>query len=99
MVPINKDGSAGTVEPIVTGFLQPDNNYVGRPVDVMVMKDGSLVHDFLFLNTDRMLHVCNAPSPAATSAIPIGEMIARRSIGIADAVPQPAAPQPAAPQS
>jgi L-2-hydroxyglutarate oxidase len=23
-----------------------------------------------------MLHVCNAPSPAATSAIPIGEMIA-----------------------
>jgi (S)-2-hydroxyglutarate dehydrogenase len=24
------------------------------------------------------LHVCNAPSPAATSAIPIGEMIADR---------------------
>jgi (S)-2-hydroxyglutarate dehydrogenase len=64
-----------------------------------VMKNGSLVHDFLFLNTDRMLHVCNAPSPAATSAIPIGEMIARRSIGIAEAVPQPAAPQAAAPQS
>ncbi|WP_284947996.1 L-2-hydroxyglutarate oxidase [Acidisoma cladoniae] len=46
-----------------------------------VMKDGTLVHDFLFLNTDRMLHVCNAPSPAATSAIPIGEMIARRCVG------------------
>lgn len=41
-----------------------------------VMKDGTLVHDFLFLETARMLHVCNAPSPAATSAIPIGEMIA-----------------------
>ncbi|MFY1664330.1 L-2-hydroxyglutarate oxidase [Pseudomonas sp. Pseu.R1] len=41
-----------------------------------VMRDGTLVHDFLFLQTPRMLHVCNAPSPAATSAIPIGEMIA-----------------------
>jgi L-2-hydroxyglutarate oxidase len=50
-----------------------------------VMKDGTLVHDFLFLSTERMLHVCNAPSPAATSAIPIGEMIARRSMGIANA--------------
>lgn len=50
-----------------------------------VMADGALVHDFLFLGTDRMLHVCNAPSPAATSAIPIAEMIARRALGIANA--------------
>lgn len=40
-----------------------------------VMKDGTLVHDFLFAETPRSLHVCNAPSPAATSAIPIGEYI------------------------
>jgi L-2-hydroxyglutarate oxidase len=40
-----------------------------------VMRDGTLVHDFLFMETDRMLHVCNAPSPAATSAIPIADMI------------------------
>jgi L-2-hydroxyglutarate oxidase len=46
-----------------------------------VMRDGTLVHDFLFLETARMLHVCNAPSPAATSAIPIGEMIAGKIIG------------------
>lgn len=38
-----------------------------------VMKDGSLVHDFLIRQTPRMLHVCNAPSPAATSCLPIGE--------------------------
>ncbi|NWA08988.1 L-2-hydroxyglutarate oxidase [Pseudomonas gingeri] len=43
-----------------------------------VMRDGSLVHDFLFAETARMVHVCNAPSPAATSAMPIGEMIAER---------------------
>ena len=46
-----------------------------------VLHDGTLVHDFLFLQTARMLHVSNAPSPAATSAIPIGEMIAERVIG------------------
>lgn len=45
-----------------------------------VMRDGTLVHDFLFLQSKRMLHVCNAPSPAATSSIPIGEMIAERCI-------------------
>jgi L-2-hydroxyglutarate oxidase len=43
-----------------------------------VMSDGTLVHDFLFEETPRMLHVCNAPSPAATSALPIGRMIAKR---------------------
>ena len=41
-----------------------------------VMRDGRMAEDFLFLETPRMLHVCNAPSPAATSAIPIGAMIA-----------------------
>lgn len=40
-----------------------------------VMKDGTLVHDFLFAQSPRSLHVCNAPSPAATSAIPIGNYI------------------------
>jgi L-2-hydroxyglutarate oxidase len=40
-----------------------------------VMNDGSLVHDFLFAQSTRTLHVCNAPSPAATSAFPIGAYI------------------------
>ena len=46
-----------------------------------VTRDGKLIHDFLFLGTARMLHVCNAPSPAATSALPIAEMIADRALG------------------
>ncbi len=40
-----------------------------------VKQDGSLVHDFLFVESNRSFHVCNAPSPAATSAIPIGEYL------------------------
>lgn len=48
-----------------------------------VMQDGTLVHDFLIKQTPRTLHVCNAPSPAATSSLPIGEhlvsLLAERS--------------------
>lgn len=43
-----------------------------------VKRDGTLVHDFLFAESDRSFHVCNAPSPAATSAMPIGEFITDR---------------------
>ncbi|WP_336741224.1 L-2-hydroxyglutarate oxidase [Aureimonas altamirensis] len=43
-----------------------------------ILADGTLVQDFLFLQSARMLHVCNAPSPAATSAMPIGRMIVDR---------------------
>jgi L-2-hydroxyglutarate oxidase len=45
-----------------------------------VLRDGTLVDDFLWAETPRTLHVCNAPSPAATSAIPIGELIAERAL-------------------
>jgi L-2-hydroxyglutarate oxidase len=46
-----------------------------------VMKDGSLIHDFLFAQSPRSLHVCNAPSPAATAAIPIGNYICDKILG------------------
>ncbi|HEX3169095.1 MAG TPA: PQQ-dependent sugar dehydrogenase [Burkholderiales bacterium] len=39
---LNKDGSVKSWEPFLTGFLQ-NNAYIGRPVDVQVMKDGSLL--------------------------------------------------------
>jgi (S)-2-hydroxyglutarate dehydrogenase len=41
-----------------------------------VAEDGKIIDDFLFAQTRHSLHVCNAPSPAATSAIPIGRYIA-----------------------
>ncbi|MEC3914210.1 L-2-hydroxyglutarate oxidase [Nocardia sp. CDC160] len=43
-----------------------------------VLRDGTLVHDFLLERTPRSVHVLNAPSPAATSALPIAEYIADR---------------------
>ncbi len=39
---LNKDGSVQSLEPFLTGFIE-DNQYLGRPVDVLVMKDGSLL--------------------------------------------------------
>ncbi|EAR59895.1 hypothetical protein MED92_12341 [Oceanospirillum sp. MED92] len=43
-----------------------------------VSENGDIVDDFLFMSTSRSLAVCNAPSPAATSAIPIGEHIVEK---------------------
>jgi L-2-hydroxyglutarate oxidase len=40
--------------------------------------DGGLVDDFLVVRCDRALHVCNAPSPAATASLEIGRMIAEQ---------------------
>ena len=42
-----------------------------------VLADGTMVHDFLIGETERTIHVLNAPSPAATSSIPIGRHIMR----------------------
>jgi glucose/arabinose dehydrogenase len=42
LVKLNKDGSVKSIEPFITGFLV-NNNYIGRPVDVQQMKDGSLL--------------------------------------------------------
>lgn len=41
-----------------------------------VGRDGRLIDDFLFVQTRHALHVCNAPSPAATSSLPIADHIA-----------------------
>ena len=40
-----------------------------------VSPDGKLIDDFLFVTATRAIYTCNAPSPAATSAIPIGAHI------------------------
>lgn len=48
-------------------------------------RDGRLVDDFVFSETERALHVRNAPSPAATSSFAIARLVADRaesSLGI-----------------
>ncbi len=41
-IKLNDDGTFKSMDPFITGFIQ-NNNYVGRPVDVLPMADGSLL--------------------------------------------------------
>jgi L-2-hydroxyglutarate oxidase len=67
---------ARLVPEISADDLEPAGSGVRAQV---VRPDGGLVDDFHFLETERMIHVLNAPSPAATACLHIGEEIARRA--------------------
>lgn len=47
-----------------------------------VLRDGTLVDDFLIREGARAVHVLNAPSPAATASLPIGRAVARRVLAV-----------------
>jgi L-2-hydroxyglutarate oxidase LhgO len=56
-----------------------DVDWANRPSGVRaqaVRRDGTLVDDFVIERTGRALYVLNAPSPAATASLAIGEMLA-----------------------
>ena len=40
---LNPDGKVRSTEVFITGFIGPDNNYLGRPADVMFARDGSML--------------------------------------------------------
>lgn len=42
--------------------------------------NGQLIDDFLVLEKPGIINLCNAPSPAATASLAIGEMIANRAL-------------------
>lgn len=45
-----------------------------------VAEDGSLLDDFQIVEQDGMVHVLNAPSPAATASLSIGKEVAQRAV-------------------
>ncbi|HEV3409199.1 MAG TPA: L-2-hydroxyglutarate oxidase, partial [Chthoniobacterales bacterium] len=49
--------------------------------------DGTLVQDFQFVERSNALHVINAPSPAATASLAIGEYVARKALALQGAEP------------
>ncbi len=58
--------------------LRP-GDFVAGPAGIRaqaVARDGSLVDDFVVSRTERALYVRNAPSPAATSSLPLARLIA-----------------------
>ncbi|MFJ9039999.1 L-2-hydroxyglutarate oxidase [Streptomyces sp. NPDC102406] len=66
--------------------VTPDD-LVAAPAGVRaqaVLRDGTLVDDFLIRESARTVHVLNAPSPAATASLPIGREVARRALAALD---------------
>jgi L-2-hydroxyglutarate oxidase len=43
-------------------------------------RNGKLIDDFRFVHTEGMVHVCNAPSPAATASLVIGRYIVNTAV-------------------
>ena len=55
------------------------SDFVAGPAGIRaqaVARDGTLVDDFIVSRTEHALFVRNAPSPAATSSLPLGRLIA-----------------------
>ena len=64
--------------------VEPDDLVPGTAgVRAQAMRpDGRLVDDFHFVKGERILHVVNAPSPAATASLAIGERIVAEAAGM-----------------
>jgi L-2-hydroxyglutarate oxidase len=66
----------GSLQRLVPEIQVDDLQTGGAGVRAQAMSpDGNLVQDFCFVNRRRALHVLNAPSPAATASLAIGEAI------------------------
>jgi len=68
-----------SLQRLVPGIREEDLEPGGAGVRAQAMEaDGTLVQDFRFATGRRSLHVLNAPSPAATASLAIGDEICRR---------------------
>jgi L-2-hydroxyglutarate oxidase LhgO len=66
----------------VPGLRSEDVDWSNRPSGVRaqaVRRDGTLVDDFVIQGAGRALFVLNAPSPAATASLAIGDMLATQA--------------------
>jgi L-2-hydroxyglutarate oxidase len=68
-----------SLQRLVPEIREDDLETGGAGVRAQAMTaDGKLVEDFYFREDERILHVVNAPSPAATACLAIGKRIAER---------------------
>jgi L-2-hydroxyglutarate oxidase len=73
---------ARAVSRLVPGIGADDLTPAGAGVRAQAVRpDGTLVDDFVLRGRRGLVHVVNAPSPAATAALAIGEVVAARALG------------------
>jgi len=76
---VSKKAFVRGLKKLVPGVEEEDVVPIAAGVRAQAIKeDGALVDDFLIAEGKNSVHVLNAPSPAATASIPIGEEIAGR---------------------
>jgi L-2-hydroxyglutarate oxidase len=78
---LNKRALARALARLVPGITDTDlRPYPAGVRAQAVARDGTLLDDFVLRETARAVHVLNAPSPAATASLVIGESIATRAL-------------------
>ncbi|GLW51275.1 hydroxyglutarate oxidase [Streptomyces sp. NBRC 14336] len=78
---LSKGAFTGAVRRLLPAVTEADLVPAGAGVRAQaVLRDGTLVDDFLIREGVRAVHVLNAPSPAATASLPIGREVARRAL-------------------
>ena len=74
------DSFVAALRRLVPEIARADVTRAGSGVRAQALEaDGRLSDDFLIVEAERMIHVLNAPSPAATASITIGRTIAERA--------------------
>jgi len=75
----NKGAFVQALQKLIPAIRANDLNEAPAGVRAQAIgPDGKLLDDFVILQSDRMIHINNAPSPAATAAFNIGRMIVDR---------------------
>jgi len=76
---LNKKAFVNEINKLIPGITTRDLHVRGAGVRAQAVdKDGNLVDDFMFQEGLSSLHVLNAPSPAATACLAIGQHIASK---------------------
>jgi (S)-2-hydroxyglutarate dehydrogenase len=78
---ISQDAFVKALQKLVPELRMQDVRRAGSGVRAQaVAPDGALVDDFRIVESERMVHVLNAPSPGATASISIGKTIGEMAV-------------------
>jgi (S)-2-hydroxyglutarate dehydrogenase len=76
---ISKKAFVRSLQQLIPEITEADIVPGGSGVRAQALRpDGGLVDDFLIIHSPSTVHVCNAPSPAATASLEIGRVIAEQ---------------------
>ncbi|MEX0770995.1 MAG: L-2-hydroxyglutarate oxidase [Balneolaceae bacterium] len=77
---VSKKGFLKNLQKLIPEVQSDDLKATTSGVRAMaLLPSGEILDDFYFLNTERSIHVLNAPSPAATAGLAIGDEIVFRA--------------------